>query len=589
MSTSNFIGFGIRGFRSMGSENVQYIGPFGKIHLLVGKNNVGKSNILTFATEVLPKVKNQSRGVRDGLMGDDSSIPQGDGWNDQLTRVVSIGLKKSDDILANFNLNSGEGVRLAPLLDTPSMTKGEQGHIWFDFEYKQDRQARGYRLQPDINQIKQALREASITEQEFSRIILRMHSSSGSLEANCNALIQRWAPWNFIPDIEKIETKRSITNDSESESSRATGRGLILELAKLQSPAPGNNYRADKKKFDDLNNFLKDVLEDEDARIEIPDARDTIIVHTKSGEVLPLHSLGTGIEAIILIASAVTYQDNKLICIEEPELYLHPALQRRLMEYLVSDTNNHYLISTHSAAILNANIASVSHVTKEQWTQVDSAISPVQLSNAVMDLGNRASDILQSNFIVWVEGPSDRVYIADWLKKCDPELVEGAHFSIMFYGGGLLNQLTADDEPSDLINLLKLNRNLAIVIDSDKTSSQKRLNATKKRILEEVEAINALSWVTKGYTVENYVPNSVIQQAVNDEYPSKTYPIEDNIYKSPLGEKFTGITTKPNKVAVARRVIEKDVQLEEYSEDLRDNVKKLSIAIRKANGLAEPE
>ena len=587
MSVDDFIGFGVRGFRSIGDEETQYVGPFGKVHLLVGKNNVGKSNILTFATEVLPKVKSHGNSMVDQLMGDDDNIPQGDGWSNQTRRVISIGLKKTDTLVNDFNLSD----LLAPMLNTSSMTKGTPDHLWFDFEYIYENrsQSRRHRLQPDAEQVKRAIAEANISEQVFSRAVLNMLGNGGSLESNCINLINRLAPWNYIPDIENIETKRSITNDSGSDSSRATGRGLILELAKLQSPAPDSNYRANRKKFDDLNKFLKDVLEDDEARIEIPETRDTIIVHTKSGEVLPLRSLGTGIEAIILIAAAVTYQENKLFCIEEPELYLHPALQRRLIEYLVSDTNNHYLISTHSAAILNANISSTSHITKEQWTRVDSVVTPAQLSNTVMDLGNRASDILQSNFIVWVEGPSDRLYIADWLKKYDSELVEGAHFSIMFYGGGLLNQLAVDDEPSDFINLLKLNRNLAIVIDSDKTSPQKRLNATKKRIIEEIEAINALYWVTKGYTVENYIPNSVIQQAVNDEYPSKTYSIEDNMYKSPLGEKFTGITTKPNKVAVARGVIEKDVQLEEYSEELRDHVKKLSIAIRKANGLAEPE
>lgn len=584
MSVDNFIGFGIRGFRSIGDESIQYIGPFGKVHLLVGKNNVGKSNILTFVTDVLPKVKSHSHDM-DQLMGGGDNIPQGDSWSDQTSRVVSIGIKKSDEIINNFGLSDV----LAPILNTPSMTKEQDGQFWFDFEYIQDSQSSRYRLRPDAEQVKSALAEANISEQVFSRAVLNMLGNSGSLESNCINLINRLAPWKYIPDIENIETKRSITNDSDSDPSRSTGRGLILDLAKLQSPAAGNNYRTDKKKFDDLNKFLKDVLEDDTAHIEIPDQKDTIIVHTKSGEVLPLDSLGTGIEAIVLIAAAVTYQENKLFCIEEPELYLHPALQRRLIEYLVSDTNNHYLISTHSAAILNANISSISHITKEQWTRVDSVVTPAQLSNTVMDLGNRASDILQSNFIVWVEGPSDRLYIADWLKRYDPELVEGAHFSIMFYGGGLLNQLTVDDESSDFINLLKLNRNLAIVIDSDKTSPQKRLNATKRRIIEEVEAINALSWVTEGYTVENYVPHSIIQQAVNDEYPSKTYPIEDNNYKSPLGEKFTGVTTKPNKVAVARKVIEKDIQLEEYSVNLRDNIKKLSIDIRKANGLAESE
>ena len=40
-------GIGLSGYRSFGDE-VQRIGPFGKINLFIGKNNSGKSNIILF-------------------------------------------------------------------------------------------------------------------------------------------------------------------------------------------------------------------------------------------------------------------------------------------------------------------------------------------------------------------------------------------------------------------------------------------------------------------------------------------------------------------------------------------------------------
>ena len=61
------------------------------------------------------------------------------------------------------------------------------------------------------------------------------------------------------------------------------------------------------------------------------------------------------------------------------------------------------------------------------------------------DLGYKASDLLQTNSIIWVEGPSDRIYINFWLNEIDDSLVEGVHYSIMFYGGRLFSHLTADD------------------------------------------------------------------------------------------------------------------------------------------------
>jgi AAA15 family ATPase/GTPase len=40
-------GIGISGYRSFGQE-VQRIGPFKKINLIIGQNNSGKSNVLRF-------------------------------------------------------------------------------------------------------------------------------------------------------------------------------------------------------------------------------------------------------------------------------------------------------------------------------------------------------------------------------------------------------------------------------------------------------------------------------------------------------------------------------------------------------------
>jgi hypothetical protein len=87
------------------------------------------------------------------------------------------------------------------------------------------------------------------------------------------------------------------------------------------------------------------------------------------------------------------------------------------------------------------------------------------------DLGYRAADILQSNCVIWVERPSDRLYIRRWIELIDESLVENLHYSIMFYGGKLLNHLAiSDDAVSEFIKLRLLNRHSGIVMDSDRTS-----------------------------------------------------------------------------------------------------------------------
>ena len=48
-------GIGISGYRSFGQE-VQRIGPFKKINLIIGQNNSGKSNVIRFLKEHYPNL-----------------------------------------------------------------------------------------------------------------------------------------------------------------------------------------------------------------------------------------------------------------------------------------------------------------------------------------------------------------------------------------------------------------------------------------------------------------------------------------------------------------------------------------------------
>ena len=128
------------------------------------------------------------------------------------------------------------------------------------------------------------------------------------------------------------------------------------------------------------------------------------------------------------------------------------------------------------------------------------------------DLDVKASDILQANGIIWVEGPSDRVYIKRWLEVLtDNQFKEGQHYQFLYYGGRLLSQY-ALQEQTELISILTTNRNAAIIIDSDKRNQQASINSTKKRIVEEFAALHMFSWVTKGKEIENYLTAATLAE-----------------------------------------------------------------------------
>lgn len=270
---------------------------------------------------------------------------------------------------------------------------------------------------------------------------------------------------------------------------------------------------------------------------------------------IPLSESGSGLKTILMVLVFTILIPNVehkkisqyIFLFEELENNLHPSLQRRLLKYIENLTEEGalFFLTTHSNVTLdayqNSDITNIIHLQKE-----DSQVNLINITNKIQknsilnDLGIKASDLLQSNGIIWVEGPSDRVYINNWIKiHKKANIVEGKDYQCVFYGGRLLSNLSLEDE-NELVNLMSVNRNAIIVLDSDKKGNNAPLNKTKKRIIEEAKKQEILVWVTKGREIENYIPELLIKKKYNKENSKCSFGqfqnIEEFIDKLKKGE-----------------------------------------------------
>jgi ABC-type Na+ transport system ATPase subunit NatA len=253
-------------------------------------------------------------------------------------------------------------------------------------------------------------------------------------------------------------------------------------------------------------------------------------------------------------------EDHSICLLEEPEVHMHPKLQRRMLEQvwqIAEKKSLQLVISTHSAALINAAFSRDVKIFQAQGQKIVEA----NIAQVLDRLGYQAADLLQANCVIWVEGPSDRMYLNAWLKDKDPGLKEGLHYSIMFYGGKLFKHVTANATAvSDLISLCRLNRNSAIVFDSDKAGPEVELTETKRRLKEEFDAGNGFAWVTEGREIENYLDEAALRASLKQVHPSMVRPVDSGMWANLLkfevdpeksrAQKFDPVRTG-NKVDVA--------------------------------------
>lgn len=322
----------------------------------------------------------------------------------------------------------------------------------------------------------------------------------------------------------------------------------------------------------------------------------------------PLNKLGTGIGEAFTILSFLhlrAREHRMILFIDELEAFLHPSSARELIKIISSNFENvQFFISTHSTALLDS-IEPDWRIFKftqpvHGWSHVEAVETPGQQLEVIQSLGFRPSQLFIANSVLWVEGPSDAIYLLRLITQVDPDLLEGRDFTFAFYGGSNIRHVSYEDDGENLVKLLHCSLAPIVICDRDRPEGD-ALKPAVERLKQEAKTLDRPLLLTPGYEIESLLEPRALATATQPHIDRMhkenrgTLTADHLVLSLSLNRALAGAIepAEPNKTTsteIAQRLANKKVQLardicalsdmEIFSEDGLEFGKKLCKHIR---------
>lgn len=290
------------------------------------------------------------------------------------------------------------------------------------------------------------------------------------------------------------------------------------------------------------------VIIDSDVNISKGTTYTTRIKDINTGVESDILNCGTGYQSMIILSILETYVEissktsKYILLIEEPEVYLHPTLQRKMIDTLMTISKTNQVIFTSHSPI------TVSKLSKQQIKLVkknagSAIVEEIDPKIVIEELGIKSDDILANKGIIFVEGKDDKKIFEILLNKIE----DGLSSKVNVIDAGNCTDLKFYANAEILINN-KFNIPTLIVRDADtKEPSIRReelineiINNRNNEIDEEIkEKIRESVRVLDQYSLESFFIDKTLLSEVSIDVDDventvKCYECQCNYYTQRL-------------------------------------------------------
>ena len=290
------------------------------------------------------------------------------------------------------------------------------------------------------------------------------------------------------------------------------------------------------------------------------------------GRVVNLANMGGGVEQLLILGCILLQQKTSCVLWEEPESHLHPAAQEILLNKLEEYVHDSKIfITTHSPVFIrSSDMVAVNIITnKDGKSGTGRTLSATELQEAATVIGSRPGHLAQADIVVYVEGKRGAEAFEEWLKKWPARDKVLGHLLLSIWF------LSPDDigaRDFDLAPSRKVTQNMIMFVDKDNDEGSSEPKPSRKELQEKCKALGIPCIITDKRQIEDCFPEQLINDVLHDKSPdlhgewSKTKKITKGMKRY---NRFIAAAMKWEDVEKNKDIMKVFEEIEKYAKNLK--------------------